>query len=127
MSLEYEPSSEPLHIYVKHLVFPFLEGEVSRAAERRDLVLDDGSGYRVHRHHQVLCEGGGSEMCCGSEAGSYLRLIDFMYHSTLGLRVTNVRQSRPDSGFGFQVQLQSYLKMVPGTVYIATTRCCVRV
>jgi len=27
-------------------------------------------------------------MCSGSEAGSYLRLIDFVYHSTLGLRVT---------------------------------------
>jgi len=26
-------------------------------------------------------------MCSGSEADSYLRLIDFMYHSTLGLRV----------------------------------------
>ena len=26
-------------------------------------------------------------MCSGSEAGSYLRLIDFGYHSTLGLRV----------------------------------------
>jgi len=23
-------------------------------------------------------------MCSGSEAGSYLRLIDFVYHSTLG-------------------------------------------
>ena len=27
------------------------------------------------------------EMCSGSEAGSYLRLIDFVCHSTLGLRV----------------------------------------
>ena len=27
-------------------------------------------------------------MCSGSEVGSYLRLIDFVYHSTLGLRVT---------------------------------------
>ena len=27
-----------------------------------------------------------TEMCSGSEAGSYLRLIDFLYHSTLGLR-----------------------------------------
>jgi len=27
-----------------------------------------------------------TEMCSGSEAGSYLRLIDFVYHSTLGLR-----------------------------------------
>ena len=26
-------------------------------------------------------------MCSGSEAGSYLRLMDFMYHSTLGVRV----------------------------------------
>ena len=26
-------------------------------------------------------------MCSGSEAGSYLRLVDFVYHSTLGLRV----------------------------------------
>jgi len=28
-----------------------------------------------------------TDMCSGSEAGSYLRLIDFVYHSTLGLRV----------------------------------------
>jgi len=26
-------------------------------------------------------------MCSGSKAGSYVRLIDFVYHSTLGLRV----------------------------------------
>jgi len=28
-----------------------------------------------------------TEMCSGPEAGSYLRLTDFVYHSTLGLRV----------------------------------------
>ena len=28
-----------------------------------------------------------AEMCSGSEAGSYLRLIDVVYHSTLGSRV----------------------------------------
>ena len=28
-----------------------------------------------------------TEMCSGSEAGSYLRLIVSVYHSTLGLRV----------------------------------------
>ena len=28
-----------------------------------------------------------TEMCSSSEAGSYLRLIDFVDHSTLGLRV----------------------------------------
>jgi len=31
-------------------------------------------------------------MCSGSEAGSYLRLIDFVYHSTLGLRVTKKKK-----------------------------------
>jgi len=32
-------------------------------------------------------------MCSGSEAGSDLRLIDFVYHSTLGLRVINKKRS----------------------------------
>jgi len=34
-----------------------------------------------------------AEMCRGSEAGSYLRLIHFVYPSTLGLRVTKKRRS----------------------------------
>ena len=33
-----------------------------------------------------------TEMCSGSEAGSYLRRIDFVYHSTLGLRVIKKKQ-----------------------------------
>ena len=32
-------------------------------------------------------------MCSGSEAGSYLRLIDLVYHSTLGLRVIKKKVS----------------------------------
>ena len=32
-------------------------------------------------------------MCSGSEAGSYSRLADFVYHSTLGLRVTTAHTS----------------------------------
>ena len=31
-------------------------------------------------------------MCSGSEAGSYLRLIDFVYHLTLGLGVTKKKK-----------------------------------
>jgi len=31
-------------------------------------------------------------MCSGSEAGWYLRLIDFVYHSTLGLRVIKKKE-----------------------------------
>ena len=33
-------------------------------------------------------------MCSGSEAGSYVRLIDFVYHSTLGLRVIKRKRRR---------------------------------
>ena len=33
-----------------------------------------------------------TKMCSGSEAGSYLRLIDFVYHSTLGLTVIKKRK-----------------------------------
>jgi len=33
-------------------------------------------------------------MCSGSEAGSYLRLIDVVYHSTLGLRVMKKKKRR---------------------------------
>ena len=38
-----------------------------------------GSELRVYNYF--------TEMCSGSEAGSHLRLIDFVYHSTLGWRV----------------------------------------
>ena len=34
-------------------------------------------------------------MCSDSEAGSYLRLIDFVYHSTLGLRVKKKKKKHP--------------------------------
>ena len=45
-----------------------------------------------------------TEMCSGSEAGSYLRLIDFVHHSTLGLRVMKKKKhhasgSAPGLGF----------------------------
>ena len=35
-----------------------------------------------------------TELCSGSEAGSYLRLIDFVYHSTLGWRVIQKNKMR---------------------------------
>jgi len=35
-----------------------------------------------------------TEMCSGSETGSYFRLIDFVYHSTLGLRVLKKKECR---------------------------------
>ena len=37
-----------------------------------------------------------TEICMGSEAGSYLRLIDFVYHSISGLRV--IRKKKRKSG-----------------------------
>ena len=41
-----------------------------------------------------------TEMCSGSEAGSYLRPMDFVYHSTLGLRVVKSKESMPRWGLG---------------------------
>jgi len=38
-------------------------------------------------------------MRSGSEAGSYLRLIDFVYHSTLGLRVIKKRRREEENLF----------------------------
>jgi len=35
-----------------------------------------------------------TEMCSGSEAGSYLRIIDFVYDSTLGLRVIKKKKKK---------------------------------
>jgi len=34
-----------------------------------------------------------ARMCSGSEAGSYSRLIDFVYHSTLGLIVIKKKKN----------------------------------
>ena len=39
-----------------------------------------------------------TEMCSGSEAVSCLRLIDFVCHSTLGLKVIKQRRRSEDSG-----------------------------
>jgi len=61
-----------------------------------DLIGAEAKPKLVERHPQLLLFGvEGSEfenhyfteMCSGSEAGSYLRLVDCVHHSTLGLRV----------------------------------------
>ena len=44
-----------------------------------------------------------TEMCSGSEAGSYLGLIDFEYHSTLGLRVIKKRRRGEGTRIIFRV------------------------
>ena len=46
-----------------------------------------GHGERRPPVHVVLLGLRVSEMCSGSEAGSYLRRVDFVYHSTLEWRV----------------------------------------
>jgi len=37
-------------------------------------------------------------MCSGSEAGSYSRLTDFVYHSTLGSRVIKKKKKKKKKG-----------------------------
>ena len=46
---------------------------------------------RARVRHRYYLNNYFTEMCGGSEAGSYLRLIDFSYHSTLGLRERKLR------------------------------------
>ena len=46
------------------------------------------TGYAVSENNYF------TETCSGSDAGSYLRLIDFVYHSTLGLRVIKKEKYR---------------------------------
>ena len=72
MSLTYEPSPEPQDLADKY-------------------VLDDGSKtYQLMMKVRPYL----TEMCSGSEAGSYLRLIDFVFHSTPGWRVIKKKKKR---------------------------------
>jgi len=48
-------------------------------------------------------------MCSGSEAGSYLRLIDFVYYSTLGVKERRRRADREGQG----VRRRGLLRGVP--------------
>ena len=69
-------------------------------------------------------------MCSGSEAGSYLRLIDFVYHSTLGLRVIKTKRrgmrtaGRSDSairvGKSLLVAVCIFVVYVSTGVYVST-------
>ena len=45
-------------------------------------------------------------MCSGSEAGSYSRLIDFVYPSTLGMRV--IKKKKKFAGMSFRVSGLGY-------------------
>ena len=47
-----------------------------------------------------------TEMCSGSDTGSYLRFIDFVYHSTLGLRVIKKRRRLVCRVYGLGVGVQ---------------------
>ena len=47
-------------------------------------------------------------MCSGSEAGSYLKLVDFVHHSTLGLRVIKKKKRSCIGGVsGCEIQVSS--------------------
>ena len=60
-------------------------------------------------------------MCSGSEAGSYLRLIDCVSHSTLGVRViekkkkvANLQPLRPSSLRGLRRRAEASKSAVEG-------------
>ena len=53
-----------------------------------------------------------TEMCIGSEAGSYSRLVDFVYLSTLGLRV--IKKKKKAHRFGGEEEAERSAHQVPG-------------
>ena len=57
---------------------------------------EQGLGARISRLEGCICNYL-TEMCSGSEAGSYLRRIDFVYHSTLGLRVIKKKKKMAEA------------------------------
>jgi len=59
-------------------VFPDLSGQVQNEGTDRSSSQFENNYF--------------TEMCSGSEAGSYLRLVDLVYHSTIGLRVIKKRR-----------------------------------
>ena len=52
-----------------------------------------------------------TDMCSGSEAGSYLRLIDFVYHSTLGLRVIKKKKKVRVQGVVLETLIFDYFQV----------------
>ena len=59
---------------------------------RHKLPGDWSLGFRINKWTALRYF---TEICSGFEAGSYLRLIDFVYHSTLGLRVIKKKKKLP--------------------------------
>ena len=83
MSLKYEPASEPLHINGGQ------EGGLAwTAATTLSCTTFCASLLSLLAICSRVQRSGVRERCSGSETGSYLRLVDFVYHSTLGLRVS---------------------------------------
>ena len=73
-------------------------GTFDIATEKNNRIRELDQGARQLRKTNRKCFSQGwrshyfTDMCSGSEAGSYVRLIDFVYHSTLGLRVIKKKQ-----------------------------------
>ena len=70
-------------------VHPYLER--LNLSDLRSLVPLHHSHSRLHLFSETIF----TDMCSGSEAGSYLRLVDFLYHTTLGWRVIKKKKRAP--------------------------------
>jgi len=79
--------SRPVHLIITMIKWI----RTSRLSIKNSLSETPLQRSGLYRYNSPLVVAGGNnyftEMCSGSEAGSYFRLIDFLYHSILGLRV----------------------------------------
>ena len=60
---------------------------------QKEELQSSAGGFRG-RHSSQLENNYFTKMCSGFEAGSYCRLIDFVYFSTLGLRVIKKKKKK---------------------------------
>ena len=72
-----------------------LEAIENRPESLTSITANNGGDHHHHAPRARLRENTPTEMCSGSEAGSYLRLITFVYHSTLGMRVIKKKKTTP--------------------------------
>jgi len=79
----YKPTRASRYIYVK-CIYTRVEC-VQHSPECVSLLVDGPVSSQFENNYLA-------EMCSGSETGSYLRLIDFVYRTTLGLRAITKKE-----------------------------------
>ena len=91
------PSGGGVRVYQIRSGVPQINAISQPAAVKMNTPATKPPRYRINFHRvseSTLEDQYFTEMCSGSETGSYLRLIDFVYHSTLCLGVIKRKKKK---------------------------------